>query len=91
MVAPTLAYDAACLGNGSVPIDRLSAITKPVLVMTGSMLAPGMQELQPSFFAEAAKLLAKSLPKAEYRVLEGESHVVDSKKLAAPLHEFFSR
>lgn len=89
-VAPTLAYDAACLKDGRVPVDRLHAISQPVLAMTGSMMAPGMQGLQPSFFAGAAKVLVESLPQAEYRVLEGETHVVDSKTLAAALHEFFN-
>lgn len=88
-VAPTLAYDAACLGDGRVPIDRLSILTQPVLVMTGSMMDPGMQELQPSFFADAAELITKSIPQGQYLVLEGETHRVDSKKLADALHEFF--
>lgn len=89
-VAQTLAYDAACLGDGRVPVDRLQAIAQPVLVMTGSMMAPGMQELQPSFFADAAKLLTESLPQAQYRELAGETHQVNSGKLAAALDEFFN-
>lgn len=58
--------------------------------MTGSMMAPGMQELQPSFFADAAKLLTESLPQAQYRELAGETHQVNSGKLAAALDEFFN-
>jgi pimeloyl-ACP methyl ester carboxylesterase len=34
-IADTLAYDAACLGNGQPPIDRLGTIRQPVLVLTG--------------------------------------------------------
>lgn len=34
-LAPTLAYDAACLGDGPPPVDRLSRITRPTLVVTG--------------------------------------------------------
>lgn len=87
-LAPTLAYDAECLKDGRVP-DRLTAITQPALVLTGTMMAPGMQELQPSFFADAAKLVVDKLPNAEYQELQGESHQVDSKKLTAALHDFF--
>lgn len=87
-LAPTLAYDAACLGDGRVP-KGLSAISQPTLVMTGTVMAPGMQDLQPSFFSEAAKIIAKKLPHSQYRTLDGESHQVDSEKLAAVLHQFF--
>src|SRR5690606_5183102 len=87
MLAPTLAYDAACLKDGRVP-DGLTDIAQPTLVMTGTTMAPGMQELQPSFFAEAAKSVVKKLPQGEYEVLEGESHQVDSAKLATVLQKF---
>ncbi len=89
-VAPTLAYDAACLGDGRVPAERLTAITQPTLVLTGTVMAEGMSELQPSFFADAAKLVADSIPHAEHRVLEGQSHIVDSSTLAKALNEFFN-
>lgn len=88
-LAHTLAYDAACMRDGGVP-ERLSTVTQPTLVMTGTMLAPGMQELQPSFFAEAAKIMVEKLPNSTYEVLEGETHQVDSKKLTAALKEFFN-
>lgn len=75
-VAPTLAYDAECLKDGRVP-DRLGTITQPVLVATGTMMAPGMQGLQPSFFADAAKLMVDKLQHGEYRELQGETHQVN--------------
>ena len=88
-LAPTLAHDAACLRDGRIP-DAVSTIAHPSLVMTGTMLAPGMQELQESFFANAARALSEKLPKGTYRVLEGQSHRVDSGLLADNLHEFFN-
>ena len=90
-VAPTLAYDAACMGDGHVPTDRLAKITQPTLVATGSTIAPGMEGLQPSFFADAAKAVAESIPKATLRVLEGQSHIVDSAVLAEVLTDFFNK
>ncbi len=89
-VAPTLAYDAACLGDGRVPAERLATITQPTLVLTGTVMAEEMGELQPSFFADAAKLIAESIPHAEYKALEGQSHIVDSATLAVALNEFFN-
>src|SRR5690606_29942553 len=61
-LAPTLAHDAACLRDGRIP-DAVSTIAHPSLVMTGTMLAPGMQELQQNFFANAARALSEKLPK----------------------------
>ena len=34
-LAPTLAHDAACLGDGHPPVDRLVTISQPTLVLTG--------------------------------------------------------
>jgi Alpha/beta hydrolase family len=34
-LAQTLAYDAACMGNGHPPIDRFAKVTRPTLVTTG--------------------------------------------------------
>jgi hypothetical protein len=38
-LAHTLAYDAACMGNGQPPTDRPSRITRPTLVLTGGASA----------------------------------------------------
>lgn len=89
-IAHTLAYDAACLRDGSVPVERLARIGQPVLVLTGSMLDPHMGELHPSFFADAANEIAQSIPASKRRVIEGQSHVVAPDVLAPILTEFFS-
>lgn len=79
-IAHTLAYDAACLGEGQPPTGRLARISQPTLVATG-----GRTDL----FEKAADAIAASVPKAERRILEGQSHVVDTKTFAPVLERFF--
>jgi pimeloyl-ACP methyl ester carboxylesterase len=79
-IAHTLAYDAACLGSGQPPTPRLAQITHPTLVATG-----GGDE----FFEQAADAIGASMPRAERRVLEGQTHVVDPKAVAPVLERFF--
>jgi pimeloyl-ACP methyl ester carboxylesterase len=79
-LAPTLAYDAACLGDGAPP-ERFAAIGQPVLVLTGA--DPG------GFFGPAADALVATLPSAERKVLAGEAHVAAPEVLAEALAEFF--
>jgi pimeloyl-ACP methyl ester carboxylesterase len=81
-VAHTLAYDAACLGDGRPPTARLAAITRPTLVATGGGA---------DWFEQAADAIAASIPRAERVTLAGQSHVVDPKALAPVLQRFFSR
>ena len=91
-IAPTLAYDAACIGEGRPPVDRLRAIERPTLVMTGS-LGPdqaNMGGMPPDFFEHAADAIAASVPNAERRTLEGQGHMVDAKVLAPELERFFA-
>lgn len=81
-VAPTLPYDAAAMGDDrSIPIERAAAVTAPTLVMNGTMLP---------FMLETANALAKAIPHAQHRTLEGQSHDVDVKVLAPVLVEFFA-
>jgi pimeloyl-ACP methyl ester carboxylesterase len=83
-VAPTLAYDhTAIMGkDGAIPVKRAARVHVPTLVMAGGNGAP--------FMLETAKTLSKVIPKAELRVLEGQTHEVDPKALAPALTEFFS-
>lgn len=89
-LAPTLAYDAACLGDGRPPITRLATITQPTLVATGGIPDPHMGGLQPGFFDAAADAIAAAVPKAERRIVEGQTHVADPKVLAGVLEQFFT-
>jgi pimeloyl-ACP methyl ester carboxylesterase len=79
-VAPTLAYDATLMGDESVPSDRLAAVTVPTLVMYGGA--------SPEWMRDAAHAVADVLG-VRGRSLEGQTHDVDPKILAAELEEFF--
>ena len=79
-IAHTLAYDAACLGDGQPPTARLAIITRPTLVATG-----GGQD----FFEQAADAIAASLPQAGRLTIQGQTHLVDPKALAPVLQRFF--
>ena len=81
-VAPTLAYDAAALGDSSVPTERAASVTMPTLVMAGGAAFP--------FIQQSAQVLAAALPHAQHRTLEGQTHEVAAEALAPVLEEFFA-
>jgi pimeloyl-ACP methyl ester carboxylesterase len=82
-VAPTLAYDAAELGEDrSVPVKRAAKVSAPALVMNGTVIP---------FMLPTAQALAKAIPHAQHRTLEGQSHDVDLKVLAPELVKFFAQ
>jgi len=80
-VAPTLAYDDAIMGDGSIPTARLASITVPTLVMDGGA--------SPAFMHNAAQATAHALPNGQRRTLEGQTHDVAPQVLAPVLVEFF--
>ncbi|HZD56201.1 MAG TPA: alpha/beta hydrolase [Anaerolineales bacterium] len=81
-VAPTLAYDNAIMGDGSVPAQRMASVTVPTLVLDGGA--------SPAFMHSAAQAAADALPKAQHRTLEGQTHDVAPDALAPVLAEFFA-
>jgi pimeloyl-ACP methyl ester carboxylesterase len=81
-VAPTLAYDNAVMGDGSVPIEAAKAAAM-ALVLDGSE--------SPDFKHEAADLLARAMPDAQRKTLEGQTTRVSPEALAPVLAEFFAR
>ncbi len=81
-VAPTLAYDNAIMGDGSVPADVAKAVKIPALVLDGGN--------SPAFMRQAADALAQLLPNGERRTLEGQTHDVAPEVLAPVLEEFFA-
>ena len=84
-VAHTLVYENAVLGkDASVPVQRAAKITVPTLIMDGEVSS----ETFP-FVHEAAVTLAKAIPHAQYRILEGQTHEVTPEALAPVLIEFF--
>ncbi len=85
-VAPTLAYDAAALGKDrSVPVERVTGIGMPTLVMDGG----ANYSLMP-FMGKSATALAEAIPNAQHRTLEGQRHDVAMDVLAPVLTEFFT-
>lgn len=81
-VGPTLAYDAAALGDdASVPTERAARVAVPALVMDGGASYP--------FMHVTALALANAMPNGQHRTLEGQTHEVQSEALAPVLVEFF--
>jgi pimeloyl-ACP methyl ester carboxylesterase len=89
-IAHTLAYDAACMGNGQPPTARLAAITRPTLVATGGASPDSFVGGGGDFFGRAADAIAASIPNAQRQVIEGQTHMVDPKVLAPALERFFA-
>ena len=83
-VAPTIAYDAAALGeDASVPIERAASVGVPALIVDGGASYP--------FMHIAATALANAMPNAQHRTLEGQTHEVAAEALAPVLVEFFNK
>ena len=87
-VEHTLAYDAASMGTGQPPVDRLGKITIPTLVLTGA--PAGEHEVgSAAFFDAAAEAIAAAVPSAEHRRIPGQTHAVDPQALAPMLSAFY--
>jgi pimeloyl-ACP methyl ester carboxylesterase len=67
-VAPTLRYDAAVMGDFTVPEAQLTAVTVPTLALCGGKAAPAMLATQQE--------VAAAIPGAEHAVLAGQTHQV---------------
>ncbi|MQA86354.1 MAG: alpha/beta fold hydrolase [Streptosporangiales bacterium] len=89
-IAHTLAYDAACLGDGQPPAARLARITQPTLVATGGPYPPGAASWVLAL-DQAAEAIAAGIPHAERRTLEGQGHVADPKVVVSVLERFFTQ
>jgi pimeloyl-ACP methyl ester carboxylesterase len=78
---PTLRYDHAVLGDGTMPRARLQMIEVPTLVIAGSE--------SPDVLQQAAGELAKTVPGASVQTLEGESHTSEPDQEITLLRDFF--
>ena len=86
-MAPTLAYDNAILGDDrSVPRETAAKVTVPTLVIDGGASAGPMP-----FMRTTADALAKAIPNAERRTIDGQAHDVSPATIAPVLREFFAR
>lgn len=88
-LAPTLRYDAACIGAGPPPAERLAAVARPVLLSTGATVDPHSAGLPVDFFGAAADAAAALLPDAQRLTVEVAGHVADPALLAPKLEEFY--
>ncbi|MGO9386763.1 MAG: alpha/beta fold hydrolase [Methanobacterium sp.] len=81
-VAPTLAYDATIMGDGSIPREHLATVTVPTLIIDG--------ELSPVWLHRSSRALMDTLPKVKHITLEGQTHAFEPEILAPVLQEFFT-
>jgi pimeloyl-ACP methyl ester carboxylesterase len=84
-VAHTLPYDGAIVRHNQrgkpLPASRWASVTIPALVMDGGN--------SPAWMRHANQALASVLPNAQYRTLEGQTHMLKPKAHAPMLVKFF--
>ena len=81
-MAPTVVYDSLILGDGSLPADRLAAVTVPALVIDSAG--------SPDWLRHASEAVASALANAQHRSLRGGFHDVPPKILGPVLESFFA-
>ncbi|MEV6807087.1 alpha/beta hydrolase [Streptomyces sp. NPDC051132] len=81
-LAPSLAHDDAVMGDGLLPADRVAAIPVPVLAVAGGA--------SPEWMHRAGQAIARAAPRGTYRVLPGQTHMVEPDVLGPVLAEFFA-
>jgi pimeloyl-ACP methyl ester carboxylesterase len=77
-LAPTLAYDAAVMGDGSLP-DELGRIAVPTTAMAGGA--------SPGWMVASAEAAAAAVPGGRCVVLPGQTHAAAPDVLAAAVRE----
>ena len=81
-IAHTLAYDAAIIGDRSLPAGLLATVTIPALVITG--------EQSPPFLRNAAQATAAALTNGQLAVLPGQTHDLNPDATAPVMTEFLA-
>jgi hypothetical protein len=82
-LAPTLAYDAAVLGDQSVPEKQAASVAIPTFVLDGGA--------SPDSMRNAAHAVADAIDGAKYETLADQTHEVAADVLVPRLKEFFAR
>ena len=82
-VAHTLPYDAAIMGDCSLPEKEAKSVRIQTLVSGGDKSPHTMQQ--------AVKKLSKVVPGAQLKMLKGQTHNVAGKVIAPVLIEFFEK
>jgi len=86
-IAPTLAYDAAAIGDDRVaPVKRAAGVKAPTLVMDG-----GANLTMMPFMHASAAALTTAIPGAQHRTLDGQTHDVSAEVIVPELTNFFSQ
>jgi len=80
-VAHTLPYDAAVMGNYTIPTQLSATIKTPTLVAGG--------EKSPISLRNCVQELAKAIPNAQLQVLKGQNHNVSAKAIVPVMIEYF--
>ncbi len=80
--AHTLPYDAAVMGDFTVPTQRVASIAVRTLVMGGGK--------SPAPLRHAVESVADAVPNAQRLMLKGQTHNVALKALAPVVEEFFA-
>jgi pimeloyl-ACP methyl ester carboxylesterase len=90
-VAPTLVYDLTIMegtqAGSPLPLRKWAGVTVPTLVMDGTTFL-GSAESH-AWMQHAADAIARVLPHAQRRTLEGQDHGAAADVLAAALKEYF--
>jgi pimeloyl-ACP methyl ester carboxylesterase len=79
--AHTLIYDAAIVGDHSLPAERLGSVAVPTVVIDGGTTP---------WVSESADRLAEVLPNGERRTLAGQPHNVAPDAIAPAIEQFFA-
>jgi pimeloyl-ACP methyl ester carboxylesterase len=81
-IAHTLVYDAAIIGDLTLPVELLASIATPTLVIDG--------EKSPRVMREAARAVADALPNGRRSTLPDQAHDISPDATAAALDDFLS-
>ena len=81
-IAHTLAYDAAVVGDRSLPIELIGSIRTPTLVISGDQ--------SPPFLQAAARAVTDALPHGQLHVLAGQGHDINPEVTAPVIADFFT-
>jgi hypothetical protein len=81
-LAHTLLYDAAIMGDSTLPAGLVATITAPMLVLDGSETG--------AWAANAAGALTTALPNPRHQTLQGQAHNVAWDVLAPVLKDFLT-
>jgi len=81
-IAHTLAYDAAIIGDLSLPADQAARVSVPALVICGGN--------SPPFLRNAARAAAAALPSGRVVTLPGQTHDINPQATAPVMAEFLA-